>query len=202
MHKILWLLFVGVCFVPFVSAQQGWVLPHLQELDEANALSKNGVHLSSDETSLLKRAAAKVVDECVKESDAMEHETDNGLPRSFRVKRIAIGPGGVTGLVVQGMGSCMCGATGNCPFWLIGENGSPRLLLTEPVIQSFAIESVQSHGYYDVVLGSHDSAMRIDLQRFRFDGTRYRRHGCALLESGDQFGNQLRRPRITPSPCS
>jgi hypothetical protein len=103
--------------------------------------------------------------------------------------------------VLQGFGVCMCGAVGNCPFWGIDEQAHPRTTLHAIGIQGFAFQKSATANHFDLVLGSHDSAMVTDLQKFRFDGTSYKRTGCASLQWADSVGNTLHPPRITSERC-
>jgi hypothetical protein len=64
----------------------------------------------------------------------------------------------------------MCGGVGNCPFWLLSAGPNPKLLLKAIGIQSFAFQKNPASTRFDLVLGSHDSAMETHIQRFRFDG--------------------------------
>lgn len=122
--------------------------------------------------------------------------------KSLRVGRVNLtSRGDAAALVVQGDGVCMCGAVGNCPFWLLSGGPNPKLLLKAVGIQSFVIQKSGANTRFDVVLGSHDSAMETDLQRFRFDGVRYQRTGCATIEWDDEGGNRLNPPRIVGGPC-
>lgn len=95
----------------------------------------------------------------------------------------------------------MCGAVGNCPFWLIAGETQPELLVSATGIQAFAFQKSPSSDHFDLVLGSHNSAMVTDLQRFRFVGSKYRRIGCATLQWADEIGNKLNPPRVTAERC-
>jgi hypothetical protein len=96
----------------------------------------------------------------------------------------------------------MCGVTGNCAFWLIAGGQNPRVVLAVAFgIQTFGFDKAQTAGYYDLVLGQHDSATVTYLKRYRFDGARYRLHDCAVLAWSDNDGNMLQKPRITRTQC-
>jgi hypothetical protein len=77
----------------------------------------------------------------------------------------------------------MCGAVGNCPFWLIIGNPQPATLLHAVGIQTFKFQKSVTAAHFNLVVGVHDSAMMTDLQRFRFDGTKYQRNDRAFLVS-------------------
>lgn len=59
------------------------------------------------------------------------------------------------------------------PFLALSEGPYPKLFLKAVGIQSFAVQKNRSNTRFDLVLGTHDSAMETGLQRFRFDGGRF-----------------------------
>jgi hypothetical protein len=87
------------------------------------------------------------------------------------------------------------------PFWLLSQGSNPKLLLKATGIQSFSVQKNRAIVPFDLVLGSHDSAMETYIQKFRFDGARYQRSGCATIEWDDESGNRLDPPRITSGQC-
>ena len=105
----------------------------------------------------------------------------NGL----RFSRIPVSSGKQTILVEAGPG-CARGAQGaNGAMWLLHFKGAAPVLLATPRAGfSGWVDSVQPpshHGYRDVVLGWHVSAVDAELSYFRFDGKLYRRIGSASL---------------------
>lgn len=200
MRKILGLLF-ALCCVPADFGQQKWGVPRLEELDQADALSRQQAHLSVDEETLIKKVTRKPINECLNYPDPDDPKTASAAFGQLRVKRVELTSHGDTGLVVQPIGGCMCGVVGNCSFWLIAGGQTPRVVLATFGIQTFGFAKTQTAGYYDLILGRHDSATRTDLERYRFDGARYRLHDCALLAWSDNDGNMLQKPRITRTRC-
>lgn len=201
MRKSLRGLIVLLCCVPECLAQSRWVLPELQELTEADAIGRGSAQLSSDETALLKNLTHKIIAVCIADPGPGDAHTAAGTFRRMRVRRVSLTPQGDAGLVMQGFGSCMCGAVGNCPFWIIGEQPHPRALMHTIGIQTFAFQKSLTSSHFDLVLGRHDSAMATELHRFKFDGTNYKRNGCAFLEWADEVARHLKPPRITPERC-
>ena len=193
---------MGLCGISCAFAQRNWVVPELQWLSQADELVHNNTQLTSGEKALLKQITAGIINECVKYPGFRDPKTAEGLFAMFRVERVVLAPNGQQGLLVQGNGNCMCGATGNCPFWLITGKSNPRVILDANGIQTFGFQKSTTADHYDLILGRHDSAMATDLQQFKFDGKRYRRQGCALAEWADEMGNALPKPRITNRPCS
>jgi hypothetical protein len=201
MKKTIWLLLIGLCSTPESCAQNGWKVPKLQELTQVDAIKNRAAPLSAEDIALLKRATKGAIEECVKDPGPLDPGTAKGLFAQFRVRRIPLSPNSSPGLVVQGFGACMCGAVGNCPFWIISEDPNPRVLLEAKGIQTFAFQERQSAAHFDLLLGSHDSAMQTDLQRFRFNGSKYQLSGCALIDWEDENLRLLRQPRVTPGDC-
>jgi hypothetical protein len=202
MKKHLWFAILILFSASTCLAQRSWTVPKLHELSVRDAIGRGTTNLSSEEFTTLKQETRKIIEDCVKDPAPWDPKTTVGLFNELRAKRVLLTPDGKQGLVVQGFGSCMCGATGNCPIWIIGEDSHAELLLQSAGIQSFAFQQSQAFDHFDLILGTHDSAMKQDLQRFRFDGSSYRRTGCATIEWSDEMGNRLQPPRITAVPCS
>jgi hypothetical protein len=95
----------------------------------------------------------------------------------------------------------MCGVVGNCPLWLISEEKQPRVLLQSVGIYGFEFDKQQTADYSDLILAGHGSATVTDLKRFRFDGSKYQRAGCARIEWADNNGNALIPPKISSARC-
>jgi hypothetical protein len=168
MKKTLIGIILGLCCIPACSAQGEWTLPKLQELTQADAIKNRAAHLSAEDTTLLKRVAKSEIEGCVDDTGPLDPRTSRGLFAQFRAQRVSLSPTG-QGLVMQGYGACMCGAVGNCPIWIISEDPRPRVLLKTKGVQTFVFQKTQSSGHFDLLLGSHDSAMQTDLQRLRFN---------------------------------
>jgi hypothetical protein len=190
------LLSFATCF-----AQHGWTVPNLKELSEKDAVGSGVVQLSPDEVKLLKQLARREFAICGRDPVLWGPKSAAEFFNALRVERVALIADGKQVLVVQGIGFCVCGATGNCPIWVIGGNANPQLLLHSEGIQTFAFQQSQGSDHFDLILGSHDSAMESYLQKYRLDGSKYRRTGCATLEWADGVGNEFDPPRITVRRC-
>jgi len=201
MRKTLCLLTILLCSVTECVSQSRWPLPKLKELTQADAIKRGSAKLSPEDTILLKNLTRRIIAKCIDDPGPGDPHTVVGAFSRILVRRVSLTQQGDSGLVVQGYGACMCGAVGNCPFWLIEEQQHPRVLMHAIGIQSFAFQKSQRAGRFDLVLGSHDSAMVTDLQSFQFDGTKYKRNGCASLEWADPNGDALHPPRITAERC-
>ena len=185
------------------TAQSAWAIPHLTELRwSSDRISQNRTALSTAEKAAVRKAASKAIRECVADPGPGDPRTAEGLFNSLRVRRVPLNVSGEQGVLVQGNGVCMCGAVGNCSFWLITEKASGYEVVLQTIgIQTFEIEKASSDGYFDVILGGHGSAWETDLSLYHYTGKYYRRGACALLSyQGDHF-ESLKVPKITPEPC-
>ncbi len=201
MRRTLPTLLLGLCFAPGAIGQANWSVPKLTELDQSNAIGKGTIQFSAEETSLIRQLARRLASECLADPAPGDPKTAEGIFKSLRVGRVNLTSKGDFALVVQGWGACMCGAVGNCPFWLLSGGPSPKLLLKAAGIQSFAVQKNRTRAGFDLILGSHDSAMETNVQRFRFNGVREERIECADIEWDDENGNRIDPPRITMRPC-
>ena len=177
MRRMILPLVLVVCFASNAVGQATWSLPRLKELDQSNAIGKGSILLSADETSLLRKLTHRITSSCISDPGPGDPKSAEGIFKSLRVVRVDLTAKGDSALIVQGEGVCMCGAVGNCPFWLLSHGPNPKLLLKPTGIQSFSVQKSRAIGLSDLVLGSHDSAMETYIQKFRFDGTRYQRSG-------------------------
>jgi hypothetical protein len=189
-----------VLFTTRCLAQSTWSVPDLHWLTPDDAISK--AHLSAEETNFLKNLTQKVIAGCVTTyPGAHDPHTASGIFKLMRVRHVQLSPqGDAPALLVQGS-ACMCGATGNCSLWLIDEQVPLKVQLQTIGIQTFGFEKSSTSNRFDIVLGQHSSATESILQRFKFDGTTYKRFDCADAKWADKNGNTLNPPKITPGPC-
>lgn len=185
------------------SAQSRWSVPQLHELGwKADRIANGSTPLSSAERKAVAQIVGRDIRACLRDPGLDDPTTFEGYINSLRIKRIRLDDAGLSGLVVQGNGDCMCGATGNCNFWLIAERPSGFDVVLRTIgIQSFEIKKTMANGYFDVVLGSHDSATRTDLGLYHYTGTYYRRAACALMSYDGPNWTVLKTPHITPQKC-
>jgi hypothetical protein len=125
-------------------------------------------------------------------------EQTNKAIQSFRAERLSLG--GTPALAVQATGESLCGATGNCSFWIIDLH-QRRIVLRADGVQGFALTQTSKHGLPDVITETRESAFEHELIRWQFIGGSYERAACATRDDSDPDGNPLPQPKITPHPC-
>lgn len=125
-------------------------------------------------------------------------QLDNAI-QSFRAERLNLG--GTPALAVQPTGENLCGATGNCSFWIIDLH-QRRILLSADGVQQFAVDQRSKRGSPDIITATHGSATESDLIRWHFTGASYEPADCATEENADPDGNPLPQPKITTHPCT
>jgi hypothetical protein len=77
-------------------------------------------------------------------------------------------------IAVWGKSSCYCSPTGNCAFWIFRfKDGKYSQLLETDMVREFGFVPSESLRLPDVVLWSHDSAMRFPGHLWKFDGRNY-----------------------------
>jgi len=125
-------------------------------------------------------------------------EQVNQAMRSFRAERLTLA--GSPALVVQPTGEELCGATGNCSFWIVDLHHR-RVVLNAEGIQSFSTSSARPGAMPDIITSTHASASEQELTRWQFQGASYRREGCATVASAGDDGQPYSTPKITAHAC-
>lgn len=183
-------------------SQTQWKVPNLIELTESDQIAKGRTPLPANELKFLHHVTAHAIAACAEDPGPGDAHTAAGLLGSLSAKRVPLNNSGEHGLIVQGWGACMCGAVGNCSFWLIAERSDGfKVVLQTFGIQTFQIEKTMSNGHFDVILGSHDSASATDLSLYHYTGKYYRRAACALMSYQDDNFQPLKVPTITSQSC-
>lgn len=125
-------------------------------------------------------------------------QLDNAI-QSFRAERLNLG--GTPALVVQPNGESLCGANGNCSFWIVDLH-QRRILLSADGVRQFAVDQSSKRGFPDVITGTYESATESDLTRWHFTDGVYEPLDCAMRDDADANGNPLPQPKITAHACT
>jgi hypothetical protein len=116
-----------------------------------------------------------------------------------RIKMTDLNNDGIPEVIAQGMVGC--GATGNCPFWILQKAPGGYRLLLEGEAQTFTVQKTGTNGFLDIVLGRHASATESILTDNRYKSGIYQDVACydaswTVLEN-DKV-RELQEPLITP----
>jgi hypothetical protein len=122
----------------------------------------------------------------------------NQVMRSFRAERISLADS--PALVIQPSGNELCGATGNCSFWIV-DLRKRRIVLNAVGIQSFAVRSARPGGMPEIITSSHASAYEQERIRWQFQGSSYGSGSCATVATASDDGQPYPTPKVTPHPC-
>lgn len=125
-------------------------------------------------------------------------EEINRTMRSFRAERLTLA--GSPAVAVQPSGNELCGATGNCSFWVV-DLRHRRVVLNAVGIRSFAISPTRPGAMPDIITESHASSHEQERIRWEFQGSTYRRESCATVDTASDDGQPYPTPKITPHPC-
>lgn len=118
--------------------------------------------------------------------------------RTFRAERLTLA--GSPALVVQPSGSELCGATGNCSFWIV-DLRHRRVVLNAVSIQSFAVSAARTGSMPEIVTSSHASAYEHERIRWQFQGSSYQRESCATVNTATDDGQPYPAPKVASHPC-
>jgi len=173
-------------------AQQGWTQADTHAIEWRHNV--RAARLTPAQMARLKKITGSELQAC--SDDELPREAKVGLA-DFPIEPATLAPD-KSGFAVQGMGSCMCGAVGNCPFWLLD---SDMHLLIASRAQEFALLPQLKNGMRNVVLRLHGSATDSSWALYQFDGKHYRPSQCADVNYSPNPDRILKRPKVTPQRC-
>jgi hypothetical protein len=175
---------------PHATESGAWPLTPLHET--STPLERFPPTERSTALSLLKPALGPLV-------QGESSEELNHLMRSFRAERLTLA--GSPALVVQPSGNALCGATGNCSFWIV-DLRHRRVVLNSVGIQSFAVTGARPGGMPEIITSSHASTYEQERIRWQFQGSSYQRESCATVNTATDDGQPYPTPKATLHPCS
>jgi hypothetical protein len=96
----------------------------------------------------------------------------------LRAEGISLGKS--KGFIVSGYGSGLCGATGNCPTWVVAKRGEKYRIVLRllSAIMHVDIKHRGTNNYPDLGFRGRMGLSDHYLGSFRFDGSRYRLRSC------------------------
>jgi hypothetical protein len=189
-----WKSILGIVLLSssMANAQSKWTIVPVHEIDYQHRVGS--AKLSPEQNQNLHAVLADILNKCTDYKGFDKISAYNNM----RIELVPLDSNN-NGYAVQGMGSCMCGATGNCSFWLFD---SRMHLLLHDGAQGFAVLSQNALGMQGLVLSLHDSATESERTLFHFDGKRYVRRACANVDYSPNPARIQKHPTITLQPCA
>lgn len=180
------------------NAEFQWNWKDSQELKAEESLRKAKLRDQQ------KRAIASAIEDQIRPMMAdLEIQSESELQKAVldtRVKMIDLNGDGIPEVVAQGM--IGCGATGNCPFWVLRRTKQGYDLLLEGEAQTFTVQKSSSNGFRDIALSRHGSYSSGDLTLYAYREGAYHDVACygyewTVLDEGGEV-RELKEPRLTP----
>lgn len=173
-----------------------WNWNDAQSLRPAQSL-RNAQMSAGDKSAIAKALEAEIRPYLSDAGDDSQDRLEQEALRT-RIKLIDLNEDGTPEVIAQSM--VACGASGNCPFWILQKDSSGYKLLLDDNAETFTIQTTRTNGYSDIVLALHDSAFEQTLDVYHYSGGAYKgTPGCysatvAVLEGGAI--RKLAEPRI------
>jgi hypothetical protein len=98
---------------------------------------------------------------------------------------------------VSGWTYLMCGAVGNCMTWVLDQQNK---ILLEDSGKAITVLGRIHHTRPDILFSVHDSASDTDLERWRFNGSKYVLSWCGTSTTGS-LGHYRKHPYTYSYPC-
>lgn len=174
-----------------------WNWRDWQELSAEQSLQK--AKLTSQQKKAIATAIAGEIRPMMSDLEIQSESDLQKAALGTRVKLIDLNGDGVPEVVAQGMVNC--GATGNCPFWVLRKAKSGYELILEGEAQTFTVQKSVLNEFRDIVLATHGSYDSGDLAHYAYRNGSYHEAGWynydwTVLE-GDKV-RKLKEPRLTP----
>jgi hypothetical protein len=97
---------------------------------------------------------------------------------ALRFKRVALSGAKPDAVFVRSTSAQDCGATGNCPVWLLRQRSGMFELLLSDFSDDVSFADQRGSGWRNIVLGSNLAAETSELRVFAFDDHTYVRVAC------------------------
>jgi hypothetical protein len=117
-------------------------------------------------------AVSTAIEKQLRKDDAEARDCDSGM-LNLEISPIALDDARSPAYEVRAGGGCLCSAV-NCPEWVYRRDGERLVLLLKDSGFGLAVASESHHGWRDVIVSGHDSALVSFHNRHQFDGRRYR----------------------------
>ena len=182
---------------PSVSGNFHWNWRDQQEL-KANESVRN-TKLTSKQRKEISDAIAEQIRPMMADVGIESEAKLQEAALNTRIRMIDLNGDGSPEVVAQGMTGC--GATGNCPFWVLQKSKSGYAGLLDGAAQTFTIQGSSTNGFHDIVLSTHGSYSSGSLTIYQYRQRVYRDVGSYCYEwtalEGEKV-RELKEPRIHP----
>ena len=114
------------------------------------------------------------------------YEESGNCTDMLEVRAIDLNKDGRKEILLRGKNTNLCGATGNCGFWIFErKDGKYRKLLSSSDYIDITempnqIEKSMTRGYFDILLKGHITAADTDYNYYKFDGREYKQTKCLV----------------------
>lgn len=218
--------FVFLCVVGgFAMAQQAapahfyWSEKKAHELDYNKETLEKNTTLTAEEKSALVTAVTAILQPVMHQEfqdtyDKLPSSAEQARLIHWQVMHTRIFPvdldgDGVREVIAQPQDykSGLCGATGNCSFWIFKKSGTAYKLLFDSGQgngwEMFTIETTRTNGYFDIVLAAHVSASEKFLGLHQVINGKYQQVHCYWVDwiNHDHDNQPLKNPNIFSLPC-
>jgi hypothetical protein len=117
-------------------------------------------------------AVRAAIEKQLRQDDAEARDCDRGTLK-LDISPIALDEAHSPAYEVRAGGSCLCGAV-NCPEWVYRRDSERFVLLLKDSGFGLEAASESHHGWRDVIVSGHSSALVSFHNHHQFDGRRYR----------------------------
>jgi hypothetical protein len=174
-----------------------WDWRHSQELKADQSL--RNAKLTEQSRNAIARAIADQIRPMMADLEIKSETELKGKALDTRITLIDLNSDGTPEVVAQGLVNC--GATGNCPFWVLQKSNPGYEVLLEGEAHAFTIQRSRTNGFCDIVLSTHGSYSSGGLTTYQYQEGVYKDVGCYNYEwtalEGEKV-RELKEPRITP----
>ena len=158
-----------------VSTEFRWNWKSRQELSIEQSLRK--AKLPFQRKKLIASAIMEQIRPRMADLEIQSEQELEKIAFDTRVRMIDLDGDGVPEVVAQGQGMAVCGATGNCPFWVFRRVKAGYALILAGVAQTFTIQPSRTR-FRDIVLSRHSSASSGEISQYQYRKGIYEDVGC------------------------
>ena|SRR5438876_112504 len=116
----------------------------------------------------------------------------------LRFKRVVLAGPDNDGLLVRATATSDCGATGNCPVWVLHRSAGNFELVLSGLADDILLAQQKTRGLRNIMLKANESADSTGLVLFTFDGKKYAVHECYRESTGNRGSGQK---SVKTIPC-